>query len=626
MILKKSAALHLPLTLSLTLSLVSASLFCSLSALASPLPSAKLLIPAPPSSRSLPTHSLLTTDYSLNHYAIGMFHFNLQYVAGDYKIERRIIEESLFPVLQFFDKNPQYKSDIEIQGYAIDLLAEEHPAVLALLKKLVKRKQIELVIAHYSDQFFIGYPALDMQRSIELSDQALARQGLERSRVFFGQEIQWSPGMAYALKGKYDVVVTSSDPNSWYNDETLPLVNVKYGDDSIEALIGGGKKKLNGMDWTIAFLDDGEEFNSLDYNSNFYRVPEQEKLNVDNYKKLLDQGYQFVTITELTQKIKKDPGYTIPDYPFTPEGTWHMNVCGPFMWMGRQRSGVETDGVTRALSYQARGEVMMAENLVAYAEKQGKDVEEVRKLLKEAWKHLLLSEVSDSSGWDPWLVEVQYTDNEVATTRMLLKKILEQLRKMLAVSGKSLLVNTGTGSVEERGAHDSPLPVAASLPVNFAVNAQSYNVRISKLSEVLYRMDVQCTRPDNGAVEIVFDTAPDGLQYSASCGEQTKVTIPTTYKHDPAFALTNGFIYLNNGYSLVKDCTVEHLAATWKMKSGKLVFREELKEGNMTMNMRFYVLKGSADQGLQFANSLNAWPSYCVKFREDKIEMERITP
>ncbi len=560
-------------------------------------------------------------------YAIGMFHFNLQYVAGDYKIERRIIRESLYPVLQFFDQHPQYKSDIEIQGYAIALLAGEHPDVLALLKKLVKRRQIELVIAHYSDQFFIGYPALDMQRSIEISDRILAENGLERSRVFFGQEIQWSPGLAYALKGKYDIVATSSDPNSWYNGPTPPLVNVRYGNDAIQALMGGGGKKLNNMEWTIAFLDDGEEFNTLDYNSNFYRLPAQEKENMDKYRKLLDEGYQFVTITELARHIKEDPGYTLPDYPFTPEGTWHMNVCGPFMWMGRQRSGVETDGITRALSYQARGEVMMAEELIAYAARQGKDTEELKKLLLEAWKHLLLSEVSDSSGWDPWLIEVQYTDNEVATTRMLLKKILDQLRKMLAIPGKTLLVNTGAHTVGyAEGELPKPAGHPASLPVNFSVNAQSYTVTISQTGDSLYRMDIQCEQPANGAVEIVFETAPDGLQYSASCGEESKVEIPTTYRNDPAFALTSGFIYLNNGFSLIKDCTVEHLAATWKTRDRKLVFREELKEGNKSMTMRFYVLKGSADQGRQFANSLNTWPSYLVRFNKDKVEFSRVTP
>ncbi len=99
-----------------------------------------------------------------------------------------------------------------MQGYAIEVLATEHPDVFALLRKLVRRGQIELVVAHYSDQLFIGYPAEDLQRSIALSDSILVKYGIQRSAVFFGQEFQWSPALASALKGKYDVVVTSSGP------------------------------------------------------------------------------------------------------------------------------------------------------------------------------------------------------------------------------------------------------------------------------------------------------------------------------------------------------------------------------------------------------------------------------
>lgn len=563
-------------------------------------------------------------------YAIGLFHFNLQYVAGDYKIERRIIRESLYPVLQFFDSHPRYRSDIEIQGYGIEVLAQEHPDVLALLKKLVLRGQIELVIAHYSDQLFIGYPALDLQQSIQLSDETLARYGLERSRVFFGQEFQYSPALATALKGKYDVIATSSDPNSWYQDRTEPLVNVGYGGDTIHALIGSGRKELAGMEWRIAFLDDGEEFNTKDYNSDFFRLPSQEKENMDKYQKLLQDGYKFVTITELVERIKKDPGYSIPAYPFVPEGTWHMQVCGPFMWMGRQRSGVETDGITRALSYQARGEVLRAEALIRYAGQQGRDISGLKKLLQEAWKHLLLSEVSDSSGWDPWLVEVQYTDNEVATTRKLLKDILEQLWKMLAGTGAGWMIDTGTGvvaPVETTGRMmGDPVLIPAALPINFSVSAQSYTVQTSRANDSLYRMDIECLRPADGVVEITFETAADGLQYSASCGEEVRVVLPSIWKHDPAFALTNGFIYLNNGYSLIKDCTVEHLAATWKVSERKLVFREELKEGNMSMHMRFYIRKGSAEAGLRFANRLNPFPSYRVDNGRDGFHFVRVVP
>jgi hypothetical protein len=93
-------------------------------------------------------------------YAIGMFHFNLQYVAGDYKIEQRINKESLYPVLQFFEKNPAFKSDIEIQGYAIEVLAEDYPQVLSTrersgfvqddgLKGKINRKEVKLLVGNY---------------------------------------------------------------------------------------------------------------------------------------------------------------------------------------------------------------------------------------------------------------------------------------------------------------------------------------------------------------------------------------------------------------------------------------------------------------------------------------------
>lgn len=558
-------------------------------------------------------------------YAIGMFHFNLQYVAGDYKIENRIIRESVYPVLQFFEKNPQYKSDIEIQGYAIEVFAEEHPEVLALLKKLVNRGQIELVIAHYSDQFFIGYPALDLQKSIEISDQILEKHGLKRSRVFFGQEIQWTPAYASVLKGKYDLVATSSDPHSYYRSETLPLVNIRYGNDQILGLIDS-KKNLDGLTWDYAFLDDGEVFNSLDYRSNFYRVPAQEKESTDRFKKLEKEGYKFVTMTELANKIKSLKGYQVPDYSFVPEGTWNMSVCGPFMWMGRQRSGVETDGITRALSYKLRSVVLLAERMIDFAASKGIDVTELRAMLDQAWRHLLLSEVSDSSGWTPWLVEVQYTASEVANANKILKELMDKLKGILSFGDKLYRVDTHSGKVEPEALHNINTPKTGILPVAFAVRADKVTSVTKQLNENLFSLEIKCGRPDDGAVEIIFDTAGRGLFYSAGAGEETAVEIPTDLKHDPAFTLSNGFIYLGNGYSLVKDCSVEHLAATWKMKEQKLVFRQELNEENMEMNMRFYLIKGDVAKGLELGNRLNTWPSFRVNISNNKLNYEKIMP
>ncbi len=122
------------------------------------------------------------------------------------------------------------------------------------------------------------------------------------------------------------------------------------------------------------------------------------------------------------------------------------------------------------------------------------------------------------------------------------------------------------------------------------------------------------------------DTPASGLYYSAGAGEDIAVEIPTDLKHDPAFSLPNGFIYLNNGYSLVKDCSVEHLAATWKMREQKLVFREELAENNPQMKMRFYLVKGDENAGLQLGNELNIWPTFRIWKNDKKLKYEKVMP
>ncbi len=559
-------------------------------------------------------------------YAISMFHYNLQYVAGDYKIENRIIKESLYPALQWFEKNPQYKADFEIQGYGIEVLAEEYPKVFKLFKKLVDKGQIELVIAHYSDQFFIAYPGLDLERSIKISDEILKKYQMKRSKVFFAQEIQWTPAYATILKHTHNLVVTSSDPHNHYRGKTMPLVNVKYGNDQILGLIGAGEKKLKNIEWTYAFLDDGEVFNSLDYRSNFYRVPEQEKKNIDKYKRLKKEGYKFITMSELVTILKKDKDYQIPDYEYVPEGTWNMSVCGPFMWMGRQRSGVETDGITRALSYEVRGKVLAAEKLIKKEKENQQDQAELNKLLLEAWKHLLLSEVSDSSGWTPWLVEVQYTANEVAHVEKLLSQIFNILKKNTLKKGEILEVNTKTGLSKKVNKIPDKIYSYAYLPVTFSVKAAGYNAEIKKVKDGLFVLDIEAYRPDDGAVEIAFETATDGLYYSAGAGEEIYVSVPTNLKNDPAMSLSNGFINLGTGYNLIKDCSVEHIAATWRQKEQKLVFREELNPKNPKMNMRFYIEKGTPESGLQMANSINTWPSYYIYIRNDQVVLERISP
>ncbi|MCP4177661.1 MAG: hypothetical protein GY756_07835 [bacterium] len=559
-------------------------------------------------------------------YALGLFHFNLQYVAGNKKIQNRIIEEDLYPVLQFFEANPKYKSDIEIQGYAIKVLAEHYPEVFKLLKKLVNNGQIELVVGHYSDQFFIAYPAEDLLKSIELSDQLLKKYELKRSKVFYGQELQWTPAYASVLKGNYNIAVSSCDfdPFKWYYGILQPLGYEHYGLNKILVFVGSGKKDLGNIKWKWAFLDDGECFLTKDLNSDFKLVPSVAKENKDNYKKLLNEGYQFVTISEFVNILKNDTNYKVVDYPYVPEGTWNMDKTGgPYMWMGKQ-SGVDADGITRALSYQARGKILLATILVNELKKDNVDISVMKNQITNAWKELLLSEVSDSTGWTPLKEEIRYTSKHAAEANNIAENIIFKAEKFMQLGDEKVLVDTKNREISKLEHIYETEKTDSLTPVWFDVKAKNYTASCHKINNNLYQLDIKCRRPQDGNIIIEFDSAKTGLQYSAGAGERISVKIPTNLKHDPVLTLSNGYLYLGNGYSLIKDCSVEHLAAKCKLSEGKVVFREGLSKKTHSMKMRFYILKGTPEEGLNLGNQINTWPSYILSVQHSDLKIQKV--
>ncbi len=559
-------------------------------------------------------------------YAMAVYHFNLQYVAGDQRIERRIVRESIEPLLAFYDQHPNYKGDFEIQAWALEVIQEEFPKVLDHLRELINKGQLELVVAHYSDQFFIGYPALDMQRSVELSDKVLKKLNLKRSRVFFAQEIQFSPAIASALHGKYDVVVTSSNPYSYYRSDGMPLEEFSYAGKKMLILLGGGKKNLRCCRWDWAFFDDGEVFSTRDYGSNFYRVPDWEKKNIDKFLRLEKEGYRFVTVSEFVKILKKN-SYKPPQMAYIPEGTWNMGAGGPYNWLGKQGSGNEKDGLTRARNFIARGWVLVAETLAKWAEKLGTSSPLLRSILRMSWKHLLLGEVSDSSGWSPLPIEVRYTDEECAIAEQGAAVLVKEILHGAKLSGKSVLVDLKTGSVTpEESVPEVPAVQVDYPPVPLEVRAKSYKISVKKFLPSLYRVDVFGARPVDGMVEIAFPLVGKTHFYSAPMGEDSLVAIPTDLKHDPILSLSNGLFTLGNGWNLIKDNYVEHLAGTWEYKSNRLVFREGVRKDLPGTTMAFYLYKAPPRQGLRVANRLNVWPLYRVKVENGTVLPNRVMP
>ncbi|NOX67171.1 MAG: hypothetical protein GXO85_15575, partial [Chlorobi bacterium] len=200
------------------------------------------------------------------------------------------------------------------------------------------------------------------------------------------------------------------------------------------------------------------------------------------------------------------------------------------------------------------------------------------------------------------------------------------LKKVIPQDNEELVVDTKSGSVDSDKKNIAKATSDSYLPIPVYVRAASYDSHVKKIDDNLYQFDISCERPEDGAVEIAFDTAEDNLYYSAGVGEETIVKIPTDLKHDPAMTLSNGFLYLGNGYTIIKDCSVEHLAVTWRQKEKRAVFREELNENNPGMKMRFYVFKGPKEEGHKLANRLNTWPVFSVSKAGEKVELNKIFP
>lgn len=89
-------------------------------------------------------------------YALALLHYNLQYVAGDEKIENRIIEGSFAPMIDFFLAHPGWGADFEMQGYMLEQTAKRYPEIFDKFKTLLDRGQVKLVSFHYSDQLFLA--------------------------------------------------------------------------------------------------------------------------------------------------------------------------------------------------------------------------------------------------------------------------------------------------------------------------------------------------------------------------------------------------------------------------------------------------------------------------------------
>ncbi|MBD3352853.1 MAG: hypothetical protein GF364_15315 [Candidatus Lokiarchaeota archaeon] len=434
----------------------------------------------------------MSKDYDQTEkYSMSIYHFNLQYKAGDKNSYFELVKASFTPFVRFFDEHPEWKASLEIQGHFIGFLARHFPEDLALLRKLNLRNQIEIVNVHYSDQVYLAYPYRDMVESCKINKEIFDRYGLKRSGVFFAQENFFGEGAErYMREQGFNIALLNQHFYSHHHKTRKFAPYYKYK--SIFALIKGahGYNAENNSRQIIqrfSYWDDGEL--AFARGNNYmpgYGASEKAYQNhTYKYKRLESQGFQMVSVTDYINRMRALDLQPVEIGPFT-DGSWNMDYYGGvYLWMGTYRLPWERDGEIRSFTYQSRNKLLATEKLIEWGESQGiKIPQEIKLDLKMAWKHQLLAEVSDSTGQTPVLVEIYYTPKESRDCIQYCNKILMQLEDIFKEKNISLpwgkYIDTSKESTDNKILLDN-------IPACYGVeNRAGYELKKSDLDLLTY--------------------------------------------------------------------------------------------------------------------------------------------
>jgi hypothetical protein len=543
------------------------------------------------------------------HFVVTYFHFNVQWRCGDPVVEDRIINGSIRNLLNFYYENPQFKFTFEIQGYAIELMSQDYPEILDIIKKLTERGQMELVVTHYSDQLFIAYPLLDLTKSIEMSHDILKRHNIRRSNVFGAQESQWSPVLPEIMeKFDYDIYVGKNRVFEAFADmgnfrhkykETC-VWETEWNDESIYVVLNKNSRVDDEDDTKTLFYDwshfgDGERVNTGCNDNDFQFVEGHQKKFENKLEGYEEKDYKFLTISELVYTtLEKDLGtHTIEEIPCCMQGD-------EYIWTGKKFHDYENDTVVNTLGYRARTSLLALETIIKVAENNNLDISEEKELLDDLWKELLLCEVTDGRGWYPHEVEVDYCITKAENVITICKETAQELLSQLDMNS-NVLIETDGNNIHE----DFILPQYENVdsPISFNISCETYSYNCYKYSESLFLLELVLNPTNSENVSVSFNIFEGNRCYSP-LGMNTYMDIEKFSESELSLMLANGWIYLGSDVSLIKICTTRHVSMG--LTNTSVVFKEDMLEEEVIY--QFFIFFGEKEDAIEFANNLNVSP------------------
>lgn len=539
---------------------------------------------------------------------LNLFHFNIQYCAGgveelwadqgfdasDEALQDATVTESFLPVLEVLEAHPDWTFTLEMQGLMVDVMAERHPEVLARLQALAAAGQVELVSFHWSDTLFTAFGVRDAEKSAELTRRSFEAQGLELSEVVFTQEGQFSQGMLDRMpEWGYRIAVLPHNLGE-YLWGSIDAEIYSYG----EVLVLPSRSNAY-VDW--AFLDDGELWATGDLNCYlgpaFVYDAEATAERVSQLEAMEAEGARIAGISAYVDSLEVEPVALPPVL----DGTWQPDETGDlFRWMGGAGelwAETEQDNAVRVANHRARASLLAAESVP------GADAD----LIEAAWKYLLLSEVSDSTGWNPFESEVAYSLYYAG----LAETAAEEAVAPVCDGASQLFVQGAGGEAPTVTPDGAPSETSAEQP---ARPDWLEPLSSGRDAELVWRADADGWRLD---VEVAEGEGPFTLSFPWDA--QSYVTVPALgdalvevdaadiYADDIGLPLSWGLSHLREGWSLVLHHDSVFLAANYSRARQVVELVDEVAPSSAFTWTFHLVGEGMADP-VELARRLNVEP------------------
>lgn len=566
-----------------------------------------------------------TAAQAQEKYALSVLHFNVQYVAGGLRgffttpdptldlsageVEDRIVRESFEPVLDMLIDHPTWGSNIELQGYMLDVMAARHPDVLDKLRALGKSGQVEVTSFHYSDQLFLAHAPEDWRRSAELNQATFAKHDIPLGKAVFCQEGQAGTGMAAAMaEHGYETLVFPKNLWSYQHGsgEREPLY--KLGDRKMITSQGvnfdDGATQITTDFW---FVDDGELLATGDYDpyiaEKFFESPEAVAETVAKLEDLESQGWKITTVSQYVAEIEgKVP---LADPPPLLDGTWQPDSTdGIARWLGGHGLwwADERDNDVRALASAAHRELLAAEVAAADA---GVDAAAE---IAAGFRLLALAEVSDASGINPFRGEIEYGMSHSTEALRIARDVLARAKD--AKGGGALRIDTATGSVTADGGEGAD-PVPIDPPMSLVLDAGDREVSEEwlDLGGGVKEVRVHFGAGDERLVSVTFPGEPGDIVYTPGLTESPVHVPRDAFVFDHFYlALQDGLIGLGGGRWLIKDQAWIHAAARITPGSGDVEIGDTTMPAGEEATWVFRIVLGDEATAAAEAARLNVWP------------------